>query len=58
MDKYKNELLHGMYISVNDMLGLFTALQAGVYHMHGLKAPEGVDSDNKPMVRDWDKIYK
>jgi len=40
------------------MLGLFTALQAGVYHAHGKKAPEGLDGASQPIVRDWDKIYK
>jgi hypothetical protein len=57
-DKYKNELVHGWYVSINDMLGLFTALKAGVYHMHGKEPPAGEDFDNKPIVRDWDKIYK
>ena len=25
-DKYNNELIHGIYVSINDMLGLFTFL--------------------------------
>ena len=55
-DRYKNELIHGFYISFNDILGLFTALRAGVYHMHGKTIPD--DIDGAPIVRDWDKIYK
>jgi hypothetical protein len=36
---------------------LFSALQAGVYHAHGVKQPEGVDLEDQPIVRDWAKIY-
>jgi len=58
LDKYKNEIFHGMYISINDMLGLIGALKAGIYHIHGKEVPEGTDFEDKPIVRDWDKIYK
>jgi len=36
---------------------LFSALQAGVYHAHGVKQPDGVDLEDQPIVRDWAKIY-
>jgi len=56
-DKYNNDIIHAWYVSINDMIGLFTALKAGVYHAHGKEQPADI-IDNKPLVRDWDKIYK